>query len=56
MTNRDKLNQMSNKELSRFLGIYNGCKFCIVKKSNMCYATKSCRECWEIWLESEAEE
>lgn len=56
MTNKDKLNAMSNKEFARFLvKIRAGCRVCAFEfKSENCL-NRNCLQGYQKWLESEAE-
>ena len=72
MNNREKLANMSNKELSQLLGYYDGCNFCIHNKRkkvmgseyfengyfNECTADRktSCVAGINEWLDSEVSE
>ena len=53
MTNRDKINALSNKELAKILNRLD-CSFCIFKEVSHCSGT--CLEGVEQWLNTEVEE
>ena len=53
MTNRDKINEMSNIELAKILDKI-GCDFCTFRDKSSCSA--KCIEGVEQWLESEVNE
>ena len=55
MTNREKLQNMSNEELGKFLGTSNNfCEICAFKET--CTLISDCVKGITEWLESEVEE
>lgn len=54
MTNRDKLNGMSNEELAKILGEREVCECCAAGQYECGYV--DCRIKIEEWLESEVEQ
>ena len=59
MTNREKINQMSNEELAILLGKQNSvyCGDCVAFGYDMlCCDLKECKKVIEKWLESEVKE
>lgn len=54
MTNREKLNAMSNEELARYFAERCTCDFCVFR--NQKCADCECQEGIQTWLESEAKE
>ena len=44
ITNRDRLNQMSDEELARFLTLYTDCSYCCAKSK--CTPNDSCFHCF----------
>ena len=62
MTNRDRINKMSNKEMAKALNNDNGCDFCIFSKYEFCHGKHidgknvTCEEAIEMWLEKEEEQ
>ena len=58
MTNRDKLNNMTNEELATFINnIVDPCIYCIIYDfCNNCTPFISCENVICRWLESEVEE
>lgn len=55
MKNRDKLNNMSNKELAELLS-FQQCSYCQYQDENCCILDDCiCAEGIKLWLESEAE-
>lgn len=52
MTNREKLNKMSNTELGEFLANFEDNEICLRKvESNLCCF--NCSDCYSNWLSSE---
>lgn len=55
MTNREKLNNMSNEELAQFLGYITECEFCPTADTCTSGENGRCDDSFCKWLESEAE-
>lgn len=56
MTNREKLNAMSNKELARFFVKSGaGCGMCAFEFNSENCLTRNCVQGFKNWLESEVE-
>ena len=54
ITNREKLNKMTNEELAIFLTLYTDCSYCCAKSK--CTPNDSCLTVFIKWLNQESEE
>lgn len=55
-TNGDKIRQMSNKELAKFISVYTICSVCPARTDECLHnASKVCKKKWLSWLNAPAE-